>query len=98
MTGEAPRAARLDVWLWRARFFKTRRLAAEHVTRRGVRLTRYGTTRRVTKPGANVMPGDVLILAKANHIAGLRVRDLGMRRGPAVEARQLYDRLGDTDA
>ena len=42
---------RLDVWLWRARFFKTRSLAAGHVRRRGVRLSHNGQTRRVDKPG-----------------------------------------------
>ena len=98
MTGEEPRALRLDVWLWRARLFKTRSLAADHVSARGVRMTRHGATRRVTKPAANVMTGDVLIFGKGDHITSLRVRDLGVRRGPAAEARELYDPLGDNDA
>ena len=42
---------RLDVWLWRARFFKTRALSGAHIRKRGARITRNGLTRRVNKPG-----------------------------------------------
>ena len=60
MTDLTDEASRMDVWLWRARFFKTRARAARHVSARGVRLTRLNQTRRGTKPGAGVLPGDIV--------------------------------------
>lgn len=95
---EAPlETARLDVWLWRARFFKTRALAAEAVSRRGVRLTRFEQTRRTDKPGAGVAVGDVLTFSRGSHIEIVEVAGLGHRRGPASEAQALYLRRGDED-
>ncbi|MEM9739051.1 MAG: RNA-binding S4 domain-containing protein [Pseudomonadota bacterium] len=88
--------ARLDVWLWRARFFKTRALAGQAVSKRGVRLTRFGQTRRTSKPGAGVAVGDVLTFTKGSHIEVIQVLALGERRGPASEAQGLYE-LWDTD-
>jgi len=77
---------RLDKWLWFARFFKTRSLAAKQVSGGAVRLN--GT--RVTKAATQVAPGDVLTFAQGNAIRLIRVEALGTRRGPAPEARQLY--------
>lgn len=88
---------RLDVWLWRARFFRTRRMANEHVTRRGVRITRNGQTRRVDKPAASLAPGDVVTFGRGAHIQSVEVIGLGTGRGPAVEAQLLYQKLGDDD-
>ncbi len=81
---------RLDVWLWRARFFKTRSLAADHVRGRGVRLSHNGQTRRVDKPGQGITPGDVVTLARGAHITSFEILDLGVRRGPPPEAQALY--------
>ena len=86
-------AARLDVWLWRARFCKTRSVSADMIERRGVRIERNGQSRKVTKPGASVLPGDVLTFGKGPHIVSVRVLELGERRGPANEARTLYENL-----
>lgn len=88
---------RLDVWLWRARFFKTRALASRHISARGVRVTRFGETRRVTKPGATVALGDQVTFARGRVIESLEILGLGTRRGPAAEAAALYCRLGDAD-
>ena len=44
---------RLDVWLWRTRFFKTRALSGTYIRKRGVRLTRNGQTRRVKEDSAD---------------------------------------------
>ncbi len=83
-------ALRVDVWLWRARLFRTRTLAATHVREQTVRLTRSGVTRRVDKPGLMVMAGDVVTFGLAGHIVSIEVLALGERRGPAIEARALY--------
>ena len=81
---------RLDVWLWRARFFKTRALSTGFVRRRGVRVSRYGLTRRVDKPGALVTIGDVVTLGRGAKIVSVEIVDLGIRRGPTAEAQALY--------
>jgi ribosome-associated heat shock protein Hsp15 len=77
---------RIDKWLWAARFFKTRSLAAQAVEGGRVRLNGA----RV-KPAKDVRPGDEIVV----HIGELEwvvaVRVLAARRGPAEEARRLYD-------
>jgi len=81
---------RLDIWLWRARFYKTRSLAGARIAARGVRVTRNGRTERVDKPSRRVRAGDVLTFATADGVRVVEVLDLGVRRGPASEARSLY--------
>lgn len=81
---------RLDVWLWRARFFRTRALATDYVSRKGVRLTRHGQTRKTDKPGARIVPGDVLTFYRAKEIQTVEMLAPGTRRGPAAEAAALY--------
>lgn len=88
---EDPNTVRLDVWLWRARFFKTRSLSSAQVSKRGVRVTRNGQTRKVTKPGANLAVGDIVTFGRSVHIRTVKVLDLGTRRGPASEAAMLYE-------
>ena len=51
-------ACRVDVWLWRARFFKSRSLAARFVEDGRVRLSRTGAEGRLDKPSRPVKPGD----------------------------------------
>ncbi len=84
-------AVRADVWLWRARFFKTRSLAAKFVDEGRIRLTRGGAESRVDKPSRAVKPGDVLVFGLAGRVVSVRVLDCGERRGPATEARGLYE-------
>ena len=55
-------ACRADVWLWRARFFKTRSLAAKFVDEGRVRLTRAGQEGRLDKCARPVKVGDSLVL------------------------------------
>ena len=83
---------RVDIWLWRARFFKTRALATDYVSRKGVRITRHGQTRKTSKAGQRISPGDVLTFYKAKTIETVEVLDVGERRGPAAEAAGLYRR------
>ncbi len=84
---------RVDVWLWRARFFKTRSLAARAVEEGGVRLARDGSRTPVDKPSRAVRPGDILAFAHGRQWLAVRVEALGVRRGPAPEARLLYSVL-----
>lgn len=87
---EAVETLRLDVWLWRARFFKTRTLATDYVNGRGVRISRAGQVRKVTKPSATIIPGDVLTFSRGGTIHIIEVLAIGTRRGPASEAATLY--------
>ena len=83
-----PRAtARLDKWLWHARFFRTRGLAAGQVTGGHVRVN--GT--RAGKPAQQVGQGDVLTFAQGARVRVVRIAQLGTRRGPAPEAQALYE-------
>jgi ribosome-associated heat shock protein Hsp15 len=86
-------ACRIDVWLWRARFFKTRSLAARVIGEGGVRLVRGQSRAPVDKPSRPVRSGDVLTFAQGPKWVAVRVEALGERRGPAVEARALYSAL-----
>lgn len=84
-------ACRLDVWLWRARFFKTRALAARFLEEGRVRLTRRGAAEvRVDKASRTVRPGDDLVFAISGRLFAITVQGVGERRGPATEARALY--------
>lgn len=82
----AARKLRLDKWLWQARFFKSRGLAAEVIEAGSVRVN--GT--RVTRPGRDVTEGDTLTFPHGNRIRVIRILALGLRRGPAPEAQSLY--------
>ena len=77
---------RADKWLYFARFFKTRALAAEVVT--GGHLRVNGV--KAGKPAHPVGPGDVRTFVPAGRGRVVRVRAAGSRRGPASEARALY--------
>ncbi|WP_371286138.1 RNA-binding S4 domain-containing protein [Albidovulum sp.] len=85
---------RIDKWLWQARFFKTRSLAAGTVSAGRLRLNGA----RMAKPGHVVGPGDVLTFPQAGHIRVVRVLACGIRRGPAPEAQTLYDDLAPPEA
>ena len=84
---------RLDRWLWCARFLKTRALAARFAEQGKVRINRQPTD----KPHARVRPGDVLTFGLGAGVRVLRVLALGDRRGPAPEARTLYEDLDPPD-
>ena len=77
---------RLDKWLWQARFFKSRVLAADVVESGHCRVN----GNRVKKPGHGICIGDVLTFAQTKQIRVIRVLALGLRRGPAAEAQALY--------
>ena len=78
---------RLDQWLWFARLAKSRSLAARLCAAGGVAIN--GAT--VTKPNQTVRVGDVVAIPRGGLQRTVRVLALGARRGPAVEARALYE-------
>jgi ribosome-associated heat shock protein Hsp15 len=87
---ESTETCRIDVWLWRARFCKTRGLAARMVADGRVRIARGRGVTPVDKPSRLVRPGDSLVLTLGDREAALRIEALGERRGPSPEARALY--------
>jgi ribosome-associated heat shock protein Hsp15 len=88
----AEESCRIDVWLWRARFFKTRALAARFVEEGRVRLTRSGGAEevRLDKASRSVRAGDRLVFGLGGRAVSITVEGCGVRRGPASEARTLY--------
>jgi len=90
MSGEGQR---IDLWLYRARFARTRAEAARLVAEGGVRLVRDGSARRLEKPSADVRVGDALLLPIRGGLRAVRIAMLPKRRGPAAEARGLYAEL-----
>ncbi len=84
--------ARLDKWLFHARFYRTRPLAQAAAGR--VRLNGA----KVDKAGHAIKPGDVITLTvpyggHGAEVMAVRVLALAERRGPANEARKLYEVL-----
>ena len=87
---------RLDVWLWRARFFKTRALSARHISGGRIRIARDNQVFRVRKPHSEVHIGDQLTFIVGDKLCHIEVLAMGERRGPAVEAQTLYIYISDT--
>jgi ribosomal 50S subunit-recycling heat shock protein len=84
---------RADLWLWHARFFKTRPLAAAFLEKGRVRVARNGQETRLDKPSRTLRPGDVVTFALGGRVISVRVEAVGERRGPAEEARTLYSEV-----
>jgi ribosome-associated heat shock protein Hsp15 len=80
---------RIDKWLWQARFFKTRGLAAGLAGSRKLRINGV----HATKASQTIKPGDVLTFPQGNTIRVIRIEAIGLRRGPAPEAQALYTDL-----
>ena len=77
---------RLDKWLWAARFFKTRGLAQQAIA--GGRVKLNGDR---VKPAHAVRAGAAILVRIEEIEWAVTVRGLSERRGPAAEARKLYD-------
>lgn len=86
---DATVSQRLDRWLWFARIAKTRTLATRLVEGGKARVNRV----RVNKASRAIRPGDVVTLAIHDQVRVLKVLACGERRGPASEARTLYEDL-----
>jgi ribosome-associated heat shock protein Hsp15 len=76
---------RLDLWLWAARFFRTRSLAKQAIETGKVEI---GGQR--AKASRAVRVGDTLRIARGEEVFEVEVRDLSDQRGPATVAQTLY--------
>ena len=76
----------MDKWLFQARFFRSRSLAAETLEAGHCRVN----GRRTSKPGQAVGVGDVLTFPQADKIRLIRIADLAQRRGSATDASLMY--------
>ncbi len=83
---DAQKNQRIDIWLWHARFFKTRSLSTKVCRAGKVRLN----GQKITKAKSPVVIGDILTFPQGDLARIVRVSALGKRRGPAPEARALY--------
>jgi ribosome-associated heat shock protein Hsp15 len=76
---------RLDKWLWAARFYKTRGLAADEIDR-----GRVSVNGLAAKPARELKPGDRLVLRQGPVERQIEVLALSVVRGPAPVAQGLY--------
>ena len=88
---DAPERMRLDKWLWAARFFKTRALAAEAVDGGKVHLNGQRT-----KPGKDVRPGSRVQVRKGGLEWDVEILVLPRQRRPASEATAFYRESDDS--
>ncbi|HQU14710.1 MAG: RNA-binding protein [Chromatiales bacterium 21-64-14] len=84
---------RIDKWLWAARFFKTRALAAQAVS--GGKVHVNGERVRSSR---ELHPGNVLSIRRGPYEFVVEVRGLTKRRVPAPEAAQLYEETAESRA
>jgi len=82
---------RVDKWLWAARFYKTRSIAADAVE--GGKVLVNGAR---VKPAKALKPGDELLVRVPGADYTIRVVALSDRRGPATEAAKLYAETEDS--
>jgi len=76
---------RLDIWLWAARFYKTRSLAKQAVDTGKVEVDGQRP-----KPSRNVRPGQALRVVRGEEVFEIQVLGLSEQRGPALTAQALY--------
>jgi len=84
---------RVDKWLWAARFFKTRSLAQQAIAAGRVKLN----DARV-KASHELKAGDSLAVRVSDYEWRIVVKDLSDKRGPAEQARKLYEETAESRA
>jgi ribosome-associated heat shock protein Hsp15 len=82
---------RIDKWLWAARFFKTRSLAADEIGKHRVQLNGD-----VAKASREVKPGDTVTIRLGPITRIVRVLGVSGQRGPATVAQQLYEETAES--
>jgi ribosome-associated heat shock protein Hsp15 len=88
-----PPLVRLDKWLWAARFFKTRSLAADDIAK-----GRVSVNGQVAKASRELRPDDLIELRQGPLSRTLVVRALSALRGPAPVAQGLYEETAESRA
>ncbi|NOT12476.1 MAG: RNA-binding protein [Methylococcaceae bacterium] len=86
-------SVRLDKWLWAARFFKTRKLAAEAISGGKVHVNNQRS-----KPGKEIKPGVVLSISKDTYRWEITILTLSSQRRSAKEAVLLYEESPESHA
>ena len=84
---------RLDKWLWCARFYKTRSLATEEISKG--RVTVNG---QAAKPARDLRCGDTVLMRQGPIARTVVVKGLSGARGPAPVAQQLYEETAESIA
>ncbi len=82
---------RVDKWLWAARFYKTRSLAAEEIGKNRVQVNGD-----VAKASRELKPGDTVAFRQGEVTRTVRVLGLSAQRGPAPVAQQLYEETAES--
>lgn len=82
---------RIDKWLWAARFYKTRSLAAEELDKGRVRINDIEA-----KPSREVKVGDTLTLRQGPVTRTVVVRGISSQRGGAPAAQLLYEETAES--
>ncbi len=86
-------AVRLDLWLWSARFFKTRSLA-----RQAIEIGKVDVAGQRAKAARNVRVGDALRVVRGDDVYEVTVASVASRRGPASVAQGMYVESDDSRA
>ncbi len=86
MTSPPTCGLRLDKWLWAARFYKTRSLAAEEIAHQRVKVNG-----QYAKASRELRPGDEVLLRQGDTSRTVLVRTVAAVRGPASQAQQMYE-------
>ena len=84
---------RIDKWLWAARFYKTRSLACDEVTKHRVQINGQDV-----KPAREVKVGDTLTVRQGHITKTIVVKGISAARGPAPVAQQLYEETPESTA
>jgi ribosome-associated heat shock protein Hsp15 len=84
---------RIDKWLWSARFYKTRTLAAEEIDKGRVQINGQDV-----KPARDVKTGDTLSMRQGPVLRTVVVKGLSMQRGAAPVAQLLYEETPESVA
>ena len=84
---------RLDKWLWAARFYKTRALAADDIER-----GRVSVNAQLAKASRELHEGDIVELRRQQSVRTIVVRAVSRQRGPAAEAQALYEETAESIA
>ncbi|WP_322995358.1 RNA-binding S4 domain-containing protein [Castellaniella sp.] len=83
---------RLDKWLWAARFYKTRSLAAHEIGAGRIQVNEQ----TITKPAREISAGDLVRVRKTGLEITVEIRAVSAVRGPAPQAALLYQETPDS--